>query len=97
MANRRLGLEYPITNFRSAGSNVLPDPATPAPPVNMSANGIQEYRPDFTKNVEDVDVAEFVGVVVGDAWAGWVGGVGEGEMENVDIGKVSLFILMFKW
>lgn len=99
MANRRLGLEYPITNFRCAGSTVLPDPLTPAPPINMSANGVQEYRPDFTKGVDDSDVAEFVAVVVGDAWAGWVGGVGEGESEiEVDIAKVSPFFMfiMFK-
>lgn len=88
MANRRLGLEYLVTNFRVVGSTTLPDPSDPVPPLHMSANGIQEFRPDWHKDPTDEGVAAFIEAATGDAWNAWEGGVGEGE-EGVDMDKVS--------
>jgi hypothetical protein len=83
MANRRLGVEYAVTNFDVVGSRDLPDPDTQPPSVNESLNKVREYRPDFRGDVGAANVKPYIERVVEDVVEAWEGGVGEGE-EVVD-------------
>lgn len=88
MANRRIGLEYPISGFRVPGTKLLPDPSSVPPPPNLSVNWVQEYRPDWSKAADAPEIKSYIDAVTGDVWAAWIGGAGEGE-DAVDIAKVN--------
>ena len=79
MANRRLGVEYPVTHFEVTGSHDLPDPESEAPSVVESTNRIQEYRPDFRGDLNATSVRPFIDAVVEDCVEAWAGGLDVGE------------------
>jgi len=81
MANRRLGVEYAVTQFEVIGARDLPDPDSPMPSAAESVNGIQEYRPDFRGDVNATSVMPYIDAVVMDCVEAWEGGVGVGEPE----------------
>nr|XP_019014623.1 uncharacterized protein I206_00706 [Kwoniella pini CBS 10737]OCF53404.1 hypothetical protein I206_00706 [Kwoniella pini CBS 10737] len=66
MANRRLGVEYQVTNFESKGSRQLPDPSSIPPKADEAINGVDEYRPDFQADINSATVKPFIDQVVED-------------------------------
>ncbi|ORY24468.1 hypothetical protein BCR39DRAFT_546724 [Naematelia encephala] len=94
MANRRLGVEYAVSQFESLGGKDLPDPASIPPPVAESANGVQEFRPQFGQDVTAESVRPFIDQVVLDCSEAWHGGVGEGE-EGVDERKIQDSVVVY--
>jgi hypothetical protein len=82
MANRRLGVEYAVTNFDVMGTKDLPDPDSHAPSDDASVNKIQEYRPDFRGDVTASNVKPYIDTVVEDVVGGW-----EGTMEGEDLDR----------
>ncbi|RSH94882.1 hypothetical protein EHS25_004688 [Saitozyma podzolica] len=82
MANRRLGVEYAVTNFDVMGTKDLPDPDSHAPSADASVNKIQEYRPDFRGDVTASNVKPYIDTVVEDVVGGW-----EGTMEGEDLDR----------
>jgi hypothetical protein len=88
MANRRLGVEYAVTQFEVTGSRDLPDPDSEPPRIEESFNGIQEYHPDFRGDINATSVRPFIDAVVDDCVEAWEAGVGIGELE-ADRKKVS--------
>ena len=87
MANRRLGVEYTIANFETAGARDLPDPQSTPPTKDESVTGVDEFRPDFRGDSQHHTVAPYLDAVVHDVVEAWEGGVGNGEPE-VDLRKV---------
>ncbi len=81
MANRRLGVEYAVTQFEVTGSRDLPDPESSPPNIEESVIGIQEYRPDFRGDINATSVKPYIEAVVEDCVEDWEGGVGVGEPE----------------
>ncbi|WWD16324.1 hypothetical protein CI109_100750 [Kwoniella shandongensis] len=79
MANRRLGVEYAVSNFESKGSRDLPDPASEPRTAAESPNEVDEYRPDFRGDINATSVKPFIEKVVEDVVEAWDGGVGAGE------------------
>ncbi|WVF66068.1 hypothetical protein IAT40_000807 [Kwoniella sp. CBS 6097] len=71
MANRRLGVEYLVTNFESKGSKDLPDPSTEPPKAAESANEVDEFRPDFRGDINAGDVKPFIEQVIDDVMEAW--------------------------
>ncbi|WVQ93692.1 hypothetical protein IAU59_000768 [Kwoniella sp. CBS 9459] len=71
MANRRLGVEYLVSNFESKGSKDLPDPSSEPPKAAESANGVDEFRPDFRGDINAGDVKPFVEQVIEDVMEAW--------------------------
>jgi hypothetical protein len=82
MANRRLGVEYAVTNFDVVGTKDLPDPDSHAPSAEASVNRIQEYRPDFRGDVTASNVKPYIDTVVEDVVGGW-----EGTMEGEELDR----------
>nr|XP_018266855.1 uncharacterized protein I303_00835 [Kwoniella dejecticola CBS 10117]OBR89013.1 hypothetical protein I303_00835 [Kwoniella dejecticola CBS 10117] len=66
MANRRIGVEYQVTNFESKGSKELPDPASTPPKADEAINGVDEYRPDFQAEWNAESVKPFIDKVIED-------------------------------
>lgn len=83
MANRRLGVEYPVQSFDSKGSRELPDPASIPPTADASINGVDEYRPDFRADVASATVRPFLDQVISDVRTAWSEGF-EREEPDVD-------------
>ena len=81
MANRRLGVEYLVSQFEVVGGRDLPDPESEVLDSKDSANGVQEYRPDFRGDINATSVRPFIDVVVQDCVEAWEGGVRDGEPE----------------
>ncbi|TXT07488.1 hypothetical protein VHUM_03208 [Vanrija humicola] len=71
MANRRLGVEYPVSSFEVKGSRDLPDPTNIPPTAETSVNGVDEFRPDFRADVGSASVRPFVDAVIQDVKAAW--------------------------
>jgi hypothetical protein len=73
------------------GSPYLLPPCPPdeVPGPDTSMNGIQEYRPDYTKSNEDAEIRVLLDQVVEEVWTRWSRGDHQGE-EGVDRDKVSL-------
>lgn len=71
MANRRLGVEYPVSSFEVKGSRDLPDPTNIPPTAETSVNGVDEFRPDFRADVGSASVRPFVDAVIQDVKASW--------------------------
>lgn len=82
MANRRLGVEYAVTNFDVVGTKDLPDPDSHAPSADASVNKIQEYRPDFRGDVTASNVKPYIDTVVEDVVGAW-----EGTMEGEELDR----------
>jgi hypothetical protein len=91
MANRRLGVQYPVKYHESLGTPHLPAPNTRAPPLEESLNRVQEYRPDYNHTPqEDESVAEFLYIIKEDVWNAWEQEHGDmEEVEGVNKSKVS--------
>ncbi|KAK8861753.1 hypothetical protein IAR55_002576 [Kwoniella newhampshirensis] len=79
MANRRLGVEYAVSNFESKGSRELPHPETKPRTAAESPNGVSEFRPDFRGDINATSVSPFIERVVEDVVEAWESGVGVGE------------------
>ncbi|WVR03639.1 hypothetical protein IAU60_000633 [Kwoniella sp. DSM 27419] len=83
MANRRLGVEYAVTNFETKGTKDLPDPESEPVKAAESVNGVDEFRPNFKGDLTTDNVKEFIDTVVEDVLEAWEGGV-KGDEPNVD-------------
>lgn len=92
MANRRLGVEYTIADFKTPGSKMLPDCNTPPRSAADSAAGVDEYRPPYGNDPEHDQVKPFIEQVEADVIEAWEGGVGAEEPE-VDAQKVTCSVL----
>lgn len=79
MANKRLGVEYSISKFETRGTKDLPEPTSTPPTIEESINGVEEYRPDFKRDVNSSDVKPFIERVIDDVEEAWEGGVKLGE------------------
>ena len=89
MANRRLGVQYPVKEFECHGSRDLPEPGTIPPSPAESVNGVQEFRPDFRiTDPTTPAVKPFFDQVVDDCTNEWDAQI-EPEEEQVDRKKVS--------
>ncbi|WVW81980.1 hypothetical protein I302_103984 [Kwoniella bestiolae CBS 10118] len=87
-ANRRLGVEYQVTNFDSKGSRELPDPTSEATKAENSINGVDEFRPDFKSELNAPSVKPFIDQVVQDCIEAWQGGVLNDEPE-IDVDRIT--------
>nr|ODO00898.1 hypothetical protein L204_01621 [Cryptococcus depauperatus CBS 7855] len=86
MANRRLGIEYTVSNYESHGSKDLPDPSSRPLTANESPNRVDEFRPDFRGDANASSVKPFVNKVVDDVYDAWIAGQGDdGEMSKKKI------------
>lgn len=81
MANRRLGVEYTVSNFESKGSRDLPDPATHPLTAEESPNGVDEFRPHFGADINASTVKPFIDIVIEDVWEAWQSGQGDEDVE----------------
>ncbi|WRT63867.1 uncharacterized protein IL334_000792 [Kwoniella shivajii] len=81
MANRRLGVAYPVANFMSNGTRDLPDPTSIPPKAEESVNGVDEFRPDFRADVAAPGVRAFVDQVIEDCVESWQVSLGDDEPE----------------
>ncbi|ODN75215.1 hypothetical protein L202_06412 [Cryptococcus amylolentus CBS 6039] len=87
MANRRLGVEYAVSNYESKGNRTLPDPESRPLSADESPNGVSEFRPNFQGDVHADSVRPFVDQVVEDVWDAWQASAIEGDAE-VDKPKI---------
>lgn len=71
MANRRLGVEYPVSAFESKGTRDLPDPASIPAMAAESVNAVDEFRPDFRADVSSNTVRPFLDTVITDCKTTW--------------------------
>ncbi|KAE8538965.1 hypothetical protein D1P53_005334 [Cryptococcus gattii VGV] len=81
MANRRLGVEYTVSNFESKGSRDLPDPVTHPLTAEESPNGVDEFRPHFGADINASTVKPFIDIVIEDVWEAWQSGQGDEDVE----------------
>ncbi|WVQ76655.1 hypothetical protein IAR50_006329 [Cryptococcus sp. DSM 104548] len=87
MANRRLGVEYAVSNYESKGTRTLPDPDSRPLSADESPNSVDEFRPNFLGDVQADSVRPFVDQVVEDVWDAWQATAAEGDAE-VDKNKI---------
>lgn len=87
MANRRLGVEYNIAEFKTPGSKDLPDSNSIPPTAAESLSGVDEYRPVYGSDPADDAVKPFIDQVVADVTEAWEGALAAEEPE-VDSQKV---------
>ncbi|TXT05293.1 uncharacterized protein COLE_06613 [Cutaneotrichosporon oleaginosum] len=71
MANRRLGVEYAVSNFEVKGTKELPMPGTIPPGADTSLNGVDEFRPDFRSDLGHPDLRPFLDAVTADVKDAW--------------------------
>lgn len=84
MANRRVGVEYPVSSFECKGSKDLPDPNSIPPTAETSINGVDEYRPDFRADVSSASVRPFIEAVTADVKKAWAENYAAAEPEVDD-------------
>ncbi|OCF36246.1 hypothetical protein I316_02119 [Kwoniella heveanensis BCC8398] len=95
MANRRLGVEYLVNNFESKGSRDLPDPSSEPPKADESANGVDEFRPDFRGDINAADVKPFVEQVIDDVMEAWTSHNLHLEEPDVDRSRVEAAVHIY--
>ena len=90
MANRRLGVRYSVKGFTCDGTTDLPEPMSRPPTQQESVNGVEEFRPDFSGDLNAPSVQPYIDKVVDDCMDALTGDL-EIDMDRKKVGTGNLY------